>query len=203
MTARLTSLRLNRASSIASSHGKKSAPTEGTGIVHIAPGCGKEDFELGKEFGLKPIAPIDESGIFVEGFGPFTGQYASNVAKPIIRSLKEKNLLYRTEEYKHSYPICWRCKTQLLFRLVDEWYINMDELRHQIIEVTKQTRWIPEIGQQLEIEWLTNMHDWMISKKRYWGLALPIYHCQSCGNVRRHRQPRRVARARGRRMGRV
>ena len=161
---------------------KEVSTEEGTGIVHIAPGCGKEDFELGKEFGLKPIAPIDESGNFVEGFGPFTGQYASNVAKPIIRSLKEKNLLYRTEEYKHSYPICWRCKTQLLFRLVDEWYINMDELRHQIIEVTKQTQWIPENGQQLEIEWLTNMHDWMISKKRYWGLALPIYRCRECNN---------------------
>jgi isoleucyl-tRNA synthetase len=154
---------------------------EGTGIVHIAPGCGKEDFELGKQFGLKTIAPIDESGVFVEGFGPFTGQYAGDVTKPIIRALKEKGLLYRTEEYKHAYPICWRCKTQLLFRLVDEWYISMDELRYQIIEVTKQTRWIPEVGQQLEIEWLTNMHDWMISKKRYWGLALPIYHCQSCG----------------------
>jgi len=154
---------------------------EGTGIVHIAPGCGKEDYELGKEFDLKVIAPIDESGVFVEGFGPFTGQYAAAAAKSIIRALKEKDLLYRTEEYKHAYPICWRCKTQLLFRLVDEWYISMDELRHKIIEVTKQTQWIPPVGQQLEIEWLTNMHDWMISKKRYWGLALPIYHCQSCG----------------------
>jgi isoleucyl-tRNA synthetase len=153
---------------------------EGTGIVHIAPGCGKEDYELGKEHGLPAIAPIDESGIFIEGFGPFTGQEASQVAKPIIRSLKEKGLLYRTEEYKHAYPICWRCKTQLLFRLVDEWFIRMDELRHQIIEVTRQTEWIPEVGQKLEIEWLTNMHDWMISKKRYWGLALPIYLCQSC-----------------------
>ncbi len=159
---------------------KEVSTTEGTGIVHIAPGCGKEDYELGKEFGLAAIAPIDEFGIILEGFEPFTGQTASGVAKNILRSLKEKGQLYRTEEYKHAYPICWRCKTQLLFRLVDEWYISMDELRHEIIEVTKQTRWIPEVGQQLEIEWLTNMHDWMISKKRYWGLALPIYKCQSC-----------------------
>ena len=160
---------------------KEVSTTEGTGIVHIAPGCGKEDYELGREFGLPAIAPIDEFGIIMEGFEPFTGQTASGVAKSILRSLKEKGQLYRTEEYKHAYPICWRCKTQLLFRLVDEWYIRMDELRHEIIEVTKQTRWIPEVGQQLEIEWLTNMHDWMISKKRYWGLALPIYKCQSCG----------------------
>jgi len=159
---------------------KEVSTTEGTGIVHIAPGCGKEDYELGKEFGLPAIAPIDEFGIILEGFEPFTGQTASGVAKSILRSLKDKGQLYRTEEYKHAYPICWRCKTQLLFRLVDEWYISMDELRHEIIEVTKQTRWIPEVGQQLEIEWLTNMHDWMISKKRYWGLALPIYKCQSC-----------------------
>jgi isoleucyl-tRNA synthetase len=160
---------------------KEVSTTDGTGIVHIAPGCGKEDYELGKEFDLPAIAPIDEFGVIVEGFEPFTGQYASDVAKPIIRALKDKGILYRTEEYKHAYPICWRCKTQLLFRLVDEWYIRMDELRHEIIEATKQTRWIPEVGQQLEIEWLTNMHDWMISKKRYWGLALPIYKCQSCG----------------------
>src|SRR5262249_7038311 len=78
---------------------KEVSTAEGTGIVHIAPGCGKEDFELGKQFDLKTIAPIDESGIFIEGFGPFTGQQAAAVAKPIIRSLKEKNLLYRTEEY--------------------------------------------------------------------------------------------------------
>lgn len=159
---------------------KEVSAAEGTGIVHIAPGCGKEDYELGKEHGLVPIAPIDESGIFIEGFGPFTGQEAGQVGKPIIRSLKEKGLLYRTEEYSHAYPICWRCKTQLLFRLVDEWFISMNELRHDIIEVTKQTQWIPEVGQKLEIEWLTNMHDWMISKKRYWGLALPIYLCQRC-----------------------
>jgi len=159
---------------------KEVSTDEGTGIVHIAPGCGKEDFELGKQFGLQSIAPIDESGNFVEGFGALTGQYAADVAKPIIRSLKDKNLLYRTEQYKHAYPICWRCKTELLFRLVDEWYISMDELRHDIIEVTKQTDWIPEVGRQLEIEWLTNMHDWMISKKRYWGLALPIYFCKPC-----------------------
>lgn len=160
---------------------KEVSTTEGTGIVHIAPGCGKEDYELGKEYGLPAIAPIDEFGIIVEGFEPFTGQTASGVAKSIIRSLKDKGQLYRVDDYRHAYPICWRCKTQLLFRLVDEWYISMNELRHEIIEVTRQTRWIPEVGQQLEIEWLTNMHDWMISKKRYWGLALPIYKCQSCG----------------------
>ena len=159
---------------------KEVSTAEGTGIVHIAPGCGKEDYELGKALGLPAIAPIDEAGIFVDGFGPFTGLEAGTLATPVHRALTEKGLLYKTEDYRHAYPICWRCKTQLLFRLVDEWYIRMDELRHDIIKVTEETRWIPEVGQKLEIEWLDNMRDWMISKKRYWGLALPIYYCREC-----------------------
>ncbi|HEX5717450.1 MAG TPA: class I tRNA ligase family protein, partial [Thermoanaerobaculia bacterium] len=110
----------------------------------------------------------------------FTGQDAAAVSTPIHRALESKGLLYKTEDYKHAYPICWRCKTQLLFRLVDEWFIHMDELRKEIIAVTEQTGWIPEVGQKLEIEWLNNMRDWMISKKRYWGLALPIYRCADC-----------------------
>ena len=159
---------------------KEVSTSEGTGIVHIAPGCGKEDYELGLEHGLPAIGPIDEFGIFVEGFGPFTGQEAAAVSTPVHRALEAKGLLYKTEDYKHAYPICWRCKTQLLFRLVDEWFIRMDELRKEIIAVTEQTGWIPEVGQKLEIEWLNNMRDWMISKKRYWGLALPIYRCTDC-----------------------
>ncbi|HWM93040.1 MAG TPA: isoleucine--tRNA ligase [Thermoanaerobaculia bacterium] len=159
---------------------KEVSTSEGTGIVHIAPGCGKEDYELGIEHGLPAIGPIDEFGAFVEGFGPFTGQDAAAVSTPIHRALEAKGLLYKTEDYKHAYPICWRCKTQLLFRLVDEWFIDMDELRKEIIAVTEQTGWIPGVGQKLEIEWLNNMRDWMISKKRYWGLALPIYRCAEC-----------------------
>ncbi len=155
---------------------------EGTGIVHIAPGCGKEDFELGREFDLPSIGPIDEGGIFVSGFGPLQGKHAAEVAPEILESLRDKDILYDAEEYTHKYPICWRCKTPLLFRLVDEWFISMDELRHRIIEVTKQTQWIPEHGLKLELDWLENMHDWMISKKRYWGLALPIYKCEECSN---------------------
>ena len=159
---------------------KEVSEEEGTGVVHIAPGCGKEDYELGREFELPAIGPIDENGRFKEGFGELTGEHAAEVAPAILASLEEKGFLYGVEEYEHAYPICWRCKTQLLFRLVDEWYISMDELRHEIKEVTRQTRWIPEVGQELELEWLDNMHDWMVSKKRYWGLALPIYKLSDC-----------------------
>jgi isoleucyl-tRNA synthetase len=153
---------------------------EGTGIVHIAPGCGEEDFQLGHEFGLKAIAPLDESGVYLLGFDWLTGMYVSEVARPIVDNLRQKGVLFRAEQYRHRYPHCWRCGTELVFRLVDEWYISMNQLRHQVMDVTRQIRWIPDFGLERELDWLRNMRDWMISKKRYWGLALPIWYCDAC-----------------------
>ncbi len=156
---------------------------EGTGIVHIAPGSGKEDFALSKELGLAVIAPTDDEGIYLEGFDWLTGRSVSSDATrdAIFDSLRSKHLLYRTQAYPHRYPVCWRCGTELIFRLVDEWFISMDELRHKIADVTKQIRWIPDFGLARELDWLKNMDDWMISKKRYYGLALPIFDCAACG----------------------
>ncbi|MGH2376787.1 MAG: isoleucine--tRNA ligase [bacterium] len=155
---------------------------EGTGIVHIAPGAGAEDFALGKEFGLAVLAPLDEFGVFVGGFGEFDGKSVSEVAKPIEERLANGGLLYRSEPYTHRYPVCWRCGTELVFRVVDEWFIAMDSIRAAMMDVTRHIRWIPEFGLDREIDWLRSMHDWMISKKRYYGLALPIYECEACGS---------------------
>jgi len=156
--------------------------TEGTGLVHIAPGCGKEDFALGKEFELKTIAPLDELGIYVDGFDWLSGKDVRDVAEPIIEDLKKRGVLYHEENYSHRYPVCWRCDSELVFRLVDEWFISMDALRDEIAEVTKKVkRWIPEFGLARELDWLKNMADWCVSKKRYWGLALPIWRCK-CGH---------------------
>ena len=154
---------------------------EGTGIVHIAPGCGKEDFALGKEEGLVPIAPLDETGIFLHGFEELEGQSALDGATIdwILGNLQQKQLLVAVEQYPHNYPHCWRCKTELLFRLVDEWFIDM-RWRDAIMKVCHDARWVPDFGLQRELDWLRNMGDWMISKKRYWGLALPIWVCESC-----------------------
>jgi isoleucyl-tRNA synthetase len=153
---------------------------EGTGIVHIAPGAGAEDFALGKEHKLPIVAPLDDEGYIVDGFGWLTGLSVSEVSSPIFKNLEEKGLLYHVEPYTHRYPTCWRCKTELVFRLVDEWFISMDELRPLLMDVTRQIQWIPSFGLERELDWLKNMHDWMISKKRYWGLALPIWECDAC-----------------------
>jgi isoleucyl-tRNA synthetase len=155
---------------------------EGTGIVHIAPGCGAEDFSLGKELGLPMIAPLDEEGVFIDQLGWLTGKQVLDVAGAIFDDLRSKGLLYHVRPYTHRYPICWRCKTPLVFRLVDEWFVSMDQLRHKMMEVTRQIRWIPAFGLERELDWLRNMHDWMISKKRYWGLALPFWLCADCGH---------------------
>ena len=173
---------------------------EGTGIVHIAPGCGAEDFQLGVALGLPVIGPIDEDGRYYPGFGWLAGREVRDVAEPIIDDLEQRRFFYHLEPYTHRYPHCWRCGTPLLFRLVDEWYISMGpvydqpretltteqvdaSLRYQIMDVVDRIRWIPDFGYERELDWLLNMHDWMISKKRYWGLALPIYDCAACGTV--------------------
>ncbi len=162
---------------------------EGTGIVHIAPGCGQEDFALSKAFDLAVIDPIDQFGVFGEGFGWQTGRYAGasddpqhDLARDVVADLDARKLLVAKESYEHSYPHCWRCGTQLIFRLVDEWFIAMDPLREPIGESTRSARWLPDgIGlEEREIDWLRNMGDWMISKKRYYGLALPIWECTEC-----------------------
>ncbi|MDP6514471.1 MAG: class I tRNA ligase family protein, partial [SAR202 cluster bacterium] len=158
------------------------AEDEGTGIVHSAPGAGKEDFALGKEFDLAVIAPLDEFGVFIDGFGSLTGKSVFDVNEEIYDSLKSKGVFYHLERYTHRYPVCWRCGTELVFRLVDEWFISMDPIRESLKKITESIRWVPDFGMRRELDWLNNMDDWMISKKRYYGLALPIYKCEDCGH---------------------
>ncbi|HZT95470.1 MAG TPA: isoleucine--tRNA ligase [Chloroflexota bacterium] len=154
--------------------------SEGTGIVHIAPGAGKEDFALGRALTLPAIAPLDENGVYVSGFDWLTGRNVLEVSDDIVEDLRGKSLLFRAHEFTHRYPTCWRCQTPLVFRLVDEWFISMAELRERMMRAAEQIRWIPSWGLERELDWLRNMDDWMISKKRYWGLALPIFEC-GCG----------------------
>jgi len=164
---------------------------EGTGLVHIATGAGAEDFKLGIKLNLPVIEVIDEAGIYLDKMEQFSAQNAKNQPQLIIDFLSKDQgrFLFKTEKIKHRYPTCWRCKTELVWRVVDEWYIAMDKdddsgktYREQMIEVAKKINWMPKWGLDREMDWLKNMHDWLISKKRYWGLALPIWECESCNN---------------------
>jgi isoleucyl-tRNA synthetase len=152
---------------------------EGTGIVHIAPGCGEEDFNLGRERGLPVLVPVDDSGAFYEPYGWLHGQHTADARQLIIEDLGQRGRLLRAEELTHRYPTCWRCGTELIFRVVDEWFISADGVRERMIEANREVEWTPEFyGKRME-DWLRNMGDWCISRKRYWGLPLPFYRAPS------------------------
>ncbi len=163
---------------------------EGTGLVHTSPSTGVEDYKLGKKLGLPMILVIGDNADYLPGLSFLSAKNAKKNPRLILDYLREKGWIYKTHNYKHRYPACWRCKTELVWRVADEWYIAMDKktsdlnktLRERMIEVAKKIHWIPEFGLDRELDWLKNMHDWLISKKnRYWGLALPIYECSRCG----------------------
>lgn len=157
--------------------------SEGTGAVHIAPGCGAEDYELGLKYDLPKINPINESGIILPEFAPFDGKSTVEVAHDVFDALKASDKLYYIQDYTHSYAHCWRCKTDIVFRLVDEWYLASDEIRPQLIEAIDHVEWQPEHLKKRMLDWLNNMGDWNISRKRFYGLPLPFYVCPKCGKV--------------------
>ena len=155
---------------------------EGTGIVHIAPGAGAEDFELSRVHDLPVLTPIDESGRMVAGYGGLTGFTTTEVEGPVVEHLRTQGLLVEVGTVEHRYPICWRCKTPLVFRVVDDWFISAAHVRQPMLDANATVDWTPpQYGKRMD-DWLRNMGDWNISRKRYFGLPLPFYPCE-CGEL--------------------
>jgi isoleucyl-tRNA synthetase len=155
---------------------------EGTGIVHIAPGAGAEDFELSRVHGLPVLAPLDEAGRMLAGFG-FDGLTTDEVAEPIIGDLERRGLVVEAGRIVHRYPTCWRCGTPLVFRVVDDWFISAEEIRQPMLDANATVEWTPAFYSKRMDDWLRNMGDWNISRKRYFGLPLPFYPCGDCGTL--------------------
>jgi isoleucyl-tRNA synthetase len=155
---------------------------EGTGIVHIAPGAGQEDFDLGREHGLPVLTPVDEAGRFYDDYGWLHGLTTTDAADQITGNLGEKGILVEAGLYEHSYPHCWRCDTPLIWRIADDWMISVEELRRPLMDANATVEWVPEyMGKRMD-DWLRNMGDWNISRRRYYGLPLPFYRCE-CGRL--------------------
>ncbi len=155
---------------------------EGTGIVHIAPGAGAEDFELSRVHDLPVLTPVDESGRFYDDYGWLHGLSTVEASEQIIGRLEEQAKLVEAGLYEHRYPECWRCHTPLIFRIADDWFISVEEIRPKLIEANATVDWVPAYFEKRMEDWLRNMGDWNISRRRYYGLPLPFYQCD-CGHL--------------------
>jgi isoleucyl-tRNA synthetase len=155
---------------------------QGTGIVHIAPGAGAEDFELSKVHDLPVLMPVDEAGRFHEDYGWLAGLSTSEAAEPVVKHLEKRGALQQAGTIVHAYPHCWRCDTALIFRVADDWFISVDSVRRQALAENAKVEWTPpQYGKRMD-DWLRNMGDWNISRRRFYGLPLPFYPCD-CGHV--------------------
>ncbi|MEM2931657.1 MAG: isoleucine--tRNA ligase [Nitrososphaerota archaeon] len=158
---------------------------EGTGLVHIAPGHGPEDFELGRIYGLPVLCPINQSGYFTQEAGNLKDLYHKEASIIILDILRSKGLLFHEDRIIHSYPHCWRCGTPLIYLSSRQWFLKVDRIKKIMIEENSKVKWYPPwAGESRFGEWLQNAEDWCISRTKIWGTPLNVWTCEKCGAIK-------------------
>jgi isoleucyl-tRNA synthetase len=157
---------------------------EGTGLVHTAPGHGKEDYKVGREYNLPVLSPVNLDGTFTEDAGFLNRMFVKDGNAEVVKKLEEGGYLFGKEKIKHDYPMCWRCGTPLIMISIPQWFFKISDFRDKLIENNEKVKWSPAWAKKRFGNWLEGLDDWPISRQRYWGIPLPIWTCEKCKEVK-------------------